>query len=196
MGRCWRNNYSHWKITCEEIHIWIFNSNISEFELLILCSFQFQYFWIGIWTFNPNISEFDQSSSVLYIVLSHIKVDQTSIHQPSKVDQTSIYQPSSFWPTFQRVVYCNLPYQSWSNQHLSTFQRVSVFLHQCVSTNVFQPMCFNQCVSTPIYMSRCQHQYVPLITCICSAGASIQTTFNASVPRKHSNHIQCQCNPM
>ena len=125
-------------------------------------NFQSQYFWI--WSTFQRVYPYQTSSNQLY----HI------------------------WPTFQRVIYCTLPYQSWSNQHLSTFQSVSVFLHQCVSTNVFQPMCFNQCVSTPIYMSRCQHQHVLLITCICSAGASIQTTFNASVPRKHSNHIQCK----
>ena len=130
----WRNNYNHWKITCEEIHIWMFNSNISEFELLILCSFQFQYFWI--WIFNPNIPEFDQPSSVFI----HIKPAQTSstiFDQPSsvlcivlshiKVDQTSIYQPSSVFMCF--CILCS----PISNPHLSTFQRVSVFLHIVLS---------------------------------------------------------------
>ena len=141
MGRCWRNNYNHWKITCEEIHIWMFNSNISEFELLILCSFQFQYFWI--WIFNPNISEFDQPSSVFI----HIKPAQTSstiFDQPSsvlcivlshiKVDQTSIYQPSSVFMCF--CILCS----TISNQYLSEAQCLLSFQLPAWSPFAFPPI--------------------------------------------------------
>ena len=64
-------------------------------------NFQFQYFWI--WIIN--------------IVLFSIP-----IFLNWNLNFQSQY--SWIWPTFQRVVYCTLPYQSWSNQHLSIFQRV------------------------------------------------------------------------
>ena len=100
----WGNPYLN--VQFQYLWIWIINIVLFSIPIFLNLNFQSQYFWI--W---PTFSI------------------------PIFLNLNLNFQSQYFWiwPTFQRVVYCTLPYQSWSNQHLSTFQRVSVFLHIVLS---------------------------------------------------------------
>ena len=145
---------------------------------------QFQYLWI--WIIN--------------IVLFSI---------PIFLNLNLNFQSQYFWiwPTFQRVVYCTLPYQSWSNQHLSTFQRVSVFLHivlyhikpACIRGSM--PFTFPPIFNSNIQCSDRKPSQMKIWTNanhICCAMCKPYLLCNVPIGSrlKHSNHIQCQCNPM